>query len=224
MDMTTLKTQALPRGSVHPPAPRLRHALLAPLVEHWRAYLAMNAGFYGLVFLGMLAAWRNPSLQVRLVDSVRAASQQGFLSAVADAYRQHHVFWAIILTFLINLVIGSVLQLHVPSMIVPFLGLLFAGLRAACWGVLFSPLTRFYGREIIPHYLTLLVEGQAYVLAMVAVYVQARWVIPGAQPRMHAYFDGLRISVRIYKLVTIVLLVAAIYEAYEVIYLAPLLK
>jgi len=56
--MPTLKTQALPRGSVHPPAPRLRHALLAPLVEHWRAYLAMNAGFYGLVFLGMLAAWR----------------------------------------------------------------------------------------------------------------------------------------------------------------------
>lgn len=109
-------------------------------------------------------------------------------------------------------------------MIVPYLGLLFAGFRALLWGVLFSPFTGHYGAEIIPHYLTLILEGEGYVLAMLAICVQSQWVTTRTQPRTHAYFDGLLESIRIYKLVAIVLLVAAIYEACEVIYLAPLLK
>jgi hypothetical protein len=76
----------------------------------------------------------------------------------------------------------------------------------------------------LPHYLTLLLEGQGYVLAMLAIYVQGRWVLPGMRPRGQAYWNGMVEAMRLYALVAIVLAIAAMYEAWELIYLAPLLK
>ena len=198
--------------------------LLAPIQRHRRTYLVMNAVFFGLVLLGMLIAAAQPSLQQSMLDQVRHALQRGLMESVADAYHNHHLFKAIILTFLINLILGSVLQLQIPSMIVPFFGLLFVSFRAISWGILFSPFTGHYGPEIIPHYLTTILEGEGYVLAALAVYVQSAWVLPRVWSRSAAYRDGVIESFQIYKLVTIVLAVAAVYEACEVIYLAPLLK
>jgi hypothetical protein len=201
-----------------PPPPTVlpRASLLSPVRRHFRLYLAMNAVFYGLVLIAMLITAAAPSMQSSLLDSAKTALRQGILKMVADAYIGHHLLLAIVLTFGVNLILGSVIQLHLPSMIIPYLGLLMAGFRALMWGVLFSPFTGYYGREIV--------EGQAYVLAMLAICVQSQWVTTRAQPRVHAYFDGLLESIRIYKLIAIVLLIAAIYEACEVIYLAPLLK
>jgi len=199
-------------------------ALLAPTRRHLRVYLTMNAIFFGLVIVAMLIAAAQPALQRSMLDEVHHSVRESFMAPVVDAYKNHHLFLAIILTFVVNLIIGSVLQLQIPSMIVPFLGLLFVGLRAISWGLLFSPFTGHYGPEIIPHYLTMIVEGEAYVLAALAVHVQSTWILPGVWSRVVAYRDGAVESFQIYKLVTIVLAIAAIYEACEVIYLVPLLK
>src|SRR5688572_13241458 len=141
-------------------------SLLSPVQRHFRVYLAMNAVFYGLVLIAMLITAAAPSIQSSLLDSTKTALRQGILKIVADAYVGQHLFLAIVLTFVVNLILGSVIQLHLPSMIIPYLGLLLAGFRALMWGVLFSPFTGYWGPEIIPHYLTTIAEGQAYVLAM----------------------------------------------------------
>jgi hypothetical protein len=76
---------------------------------------------------------------------------------------------------------------------------------------------------MVPHSLTLLLEGQGYILAMLGIHLL--WtsafdkVREGISPFLSAYGAGLRANFRIYPLVAAVLAVAAVYEAFEVIYL-----
>jgi hypothetical protein len=81
---------------------------------------------------------------------------------------------------------------------------------------------------MIPHSLVLLLEGQGYILAMLAAFVASKaFVRPeayGMQGHLRGYVEGLRRGAWIYLLVVLVLAAAAVYEAFEVIYLAPLFR
>ena len=74
---------------------------------------------------------------------------------------------------------------------------------------------------MIPHSLTLIFEGQAYILAMLGVYLQARAFLwprtAGVEGHFKGYVEGLKWTGKIYILVVITLLVAAIYEVLEVV-------
>ena len=80
---------------------------------------------------------------------------------------------------------------------------------------------------MIPHSLVLLLEGQAYILAMLAAFVQGKTFLfhrqSGLQTLGQGYLAGLKKSAPLYLLVIAVLALAAIYEALEVILLAPML-
>jgi hypothetical protein len=80
---------------------------------------------------------------------------------------------------------------------------------------------------MIPHSLTLLLEGQAYIVAMLAAYQQGlAFICPrtvGAQTHWRGYCAGLRRTGSLYLLVTILLAVSAVYETLEAIYVGPLL-
>jgi hypothetical protein len=192
-------------------------------------YIALNAIYYGLVILGMFyVTFFNPRLQKTLLQAVGTAFTEGPLSALGGAYEGGQVLSAIVLTFLVNLVFGSLVEISLPAMIIPFSGLLMGFFRAILWGLLLAPTTPSLAGPMIPHSLTLLIEGQAYVLAMLAAYIQGKaFLWPEAYEQighLRGYVEGLRRTGWIYLLVTLALAVAAIYEALEVIFLAPLLR
>lgn len=78
------------------------------------------------------------------------------------------------LTFLVNLLIGAFVTLTLPSLLIPFLGILMAFYRAVEWGFLFAPVDGSVGSILSPNGLTLVIEGQAYVLAAFAIYVHGK--------------------------------------------------
>jgi hypothetical protein len=139
---------------------------------------------------------------------------------VLGAYTEGQVLTAVALTVGINLLIGSFVTITLPSLIVPFSGLVMGGIRAALWGLLFSP--QFQGAgpgEIVAGLLIavlILLEGQGYVLALLAAYVQGRAFLwperVGADGHREGYWFGLKQSARIYLLIALVLLVGAVYE------------
>ncbi|HUW58856.1 MAG TPA: hypothetical protein VMZ92_19625 [Planctomycetota bacterium] len=106
---------------------------------------------------------------------------------------------------------------------IPFSGLLVGGWRAALWGLILSPASPDMRLPMIPHLLTLILEGQAYVLTMLAAYVQGNAFLRprsvGTESHWRGYWLGLKDSARLYLLIILVLAVAAAYEAVEVIYL-----
>jgi hypothetical protein len=113
-----------------------------------------------------------------------------------------------------------------PSLVVPFSGLLMGAYRAILWGLLLSPAAPELRLIMIPHSLTLILEGQAYIMAMLAAYVHGRAFLwprtVGVITHRAGYKVGLSRTLRIYVLVVLLLALAAIYEALEVILLVRL--
>ena len=206
--------------------PAMRRALQV-VADYRRANVSMNVIYYGLVIIGMLLVVVYPEVQQSLLKTFRAAFKKGPMKIVADAYIEGRVFWAILLTFVVNLVLGAFVAITLPSMVIPFIGLLIGVWRATLWGLILSPAEPELRMRMIPHLLTLILEGQAYILAMLATYVQGKAFLwprsVGVSGHLEGYRLGLRHSARLYLLIVILLAVSAVYEALEVIYLLPLL-
>lgn len=192
------------------------------------AYALINLIYFSLVVGGMIYVASNPELQRALMNAIGQSFTEGPLSSVGEAYGGGKVFSAMALTFVVNLVLGSLLVITLPSLIIPFSGLLVGGYRAILWGLLLSPADPTLRGPMIPHSLTLILEGEAYILAMLAAYVHGKALLfprtVGAESRLIAYVEGLKRTGWLYILVVVMLAVAAVYEALEVIYLAPLFR
>ena len=194
--------------------------------ENRKVYIAINAVYYGLVVVCMVVVAFNQPLQDQLLESVGEAFTGGWLSAVGSAYSNAEVLRAILLTFLVNLVLGSFLEITVPSAIIPFSGLLVGILRAVLWGLILSPANPDLRLAMIPHSITLLLEGQAYILVMLATYVQGRAFLwpktAGVEGHGRGYLQGLKQTGKLYILVVLTLAAAAIYEVIEVVLMIQL--
>lgn len=201
---------------------------LAIVREHRRAYLALNVFYYALVVLGMAYALVNPALQQTMLSAAGVAFSQGPLSAVGDAYLNAKVFEATGLTFVVNLFVGSFATITLPSLIVPFSGLLMGAYRAFLWGLIYSPTSPQLQTILLPHSVTLLVEGQAYILALLGVVIQGRALLfprtVGAASRRQGMWQGIKLSAQLYVLVILVLALAAIYEVLESVLLLSVLR
>ena len=194
--------------------------------ENRRAYIVINAVYYGLVIICMIYVAFNQPLQAQLLKEIGTAFMTGPLSMVGQSYVNAQVLQAILLTFFVNLLLGSFAQITIPSLIIPFSGFLIGIYRAILWGLLLSPAHPDMRMVMIPHSITLILEGQAYILALLAVYVQARAFLwpqsVGLMTRWQGYLEGLKRTGRIYILVILTLAVAAIYEVIEVVLMAKL--
>jgi hypothetical protein len=194
--------------------------------ENRKAYIVINAAYYGLVILGMIYVAFNQPLQEALLKSVGQAFMTGPLSAVGNAYVDTKVFPAIGLTFVVNLLLGSVVEITLPSLIIPFSGFLMGILRAILWGLILSPAAPSLRLAMIPHSVTLILEGQGYILALLGIYIQARAFLwpktAGVEGHWKGYLEGLKRTGKIYILIALVLAVSAIYEVLEVVILAKL--
>ncbi len=195
--------------------------------EHRRPYVVLNGVYYGLVVLGMIyVAFFNPALQEQLLQGVEDALTEGPLAVVGGAYLGRNVLAAAVVTFVVNLLAGSLLYITLPSLVIPFAGVVLGSYRAVLWGLLLAPTSAELALVMIPHSLVLLLEGQAYILAMLAVYVHGKSFLRpqsvGLTSHARGYLAGLKLSARLYILVLIVLAVAATYEALEVILMVRL--
>jgi hypothetical protein len=198
--------------------------------ERW-TYLWINVAYYGLVGIGIAWAGLNRPLQDRLLTVVAGELTMGSLAPVSEVYAEGGILLAAVVTFGVNLIVGSLAAITLPSLVVPFSGLVLAAVRAVMWGLLFAPPTLdvgvgspVAGASIA---IVLLLEGQGYVLTALAAVVQGRAVLwpgsVGARSWRHGFAIGVRQAVTIYGAVVVVLAIAAMVEALAVIALMPAL-
>jgi hypothetical protein len=81
---------------------------------------------------------------------------------------------------------------------------------------------------MLPRLFILLIEGQAYVLAIFGSYLWGRWVVhpskAGFATSKAGYVAGLRANMQLYSLILATLAVSAVHEAVEVIGATPLIQ
>jgi hypothetical protein len=200
--------------------------------ESRRAYIIINLAYFGLIALGMVFTAVNRSAQTLLLDSIENSFGLSPFSIVLGAYQGKQLLYAAELTFTFNLIVGSFIDLTLPSLIVPFSGFLLAVARAILWGLIFSPsLSGLTAAKVLAGFLVfilMVLEGQGYILTAFAVYLQGRaFLFPArvaASSRAQGYLVGLKQTLRIYLLVIFTLAVAALYEAAVGIYILPSLR
>jgi len=196
--------------------------------ENRRVYITLNALYYGLVVICMVYVVFDQPLQDELLQSIGEAFMTGPLSFVGNAYINAKVLAAIAATFFVNLFVGSFGTITFPSLIIPFSGILVGFYRAVLWGLILSPAHPDLRLIMIPHSLTLILEGQAYILTMLAAYIQGRaFLLPktvGLERRGQGYLEGLKQTGKMYLLVILTLLIAAIYEVIEVVIMIKLIQ
>ncbi len=199
--------------------------------QYVRPFLLINLAYFGLVGGGMAYGAWEPEYR----DAIRTNLKQqvpNALPGVFEAYQGSHVAQAIGLTFMVNLCAGSFLTITLPSLIVPFGGLLSGSVRAFTWGIVFSPSLSAFNGAVLAYGLLvgllIFLEGEGYVLAMLGSYIQGKsFLFPqsaGANTRWKGYKSGATRTLQLYALVAGTLAVAAVYEAVMVIHIMPLLK
>jgi hypothetical protein len=201
---------------------RLFRRALQTIKANRRAYLALNAILYGSVLAGFGAGLLFPSLTAAQMESFEDGGQADLVRSLLDNP------WLFALMILANNALrAGLLSLVLPSMIVPFAGIVWYVYSLFTVGLMLAPVDRDGWLVLIPHSLTVVMEIQAYVLLALGAYLLGRaWIRPrtvGAENRRQAYVAGLR-QLGVLSLPALALLVVfALYESFSIVYLVPLL-
>ena len=194
---------------------------LAEIRRYKHLFIGLHFTYFGVAILFMLVAYLLPELQVCLLAGIKSqvADGSGPLAIAGKAYMSKNIPIAAVTTFVINFLLGSIVSITIPSVIIPGVGVLIAAFRAAMWGLLLAPNFDTLSGAMLPHSFTLLLEGEAYIIAaffglLILVYLFRKAEGPTILGR---YGKALLMNLRGNLLVAIVLVVAAIYEAVEVI-------
>ena len=138
-----------------------------------------------------------------------------------DAFSAGQALLTVGLILTINLVGATFLTITLPSLIVPFGGLVLWGVRALLWGILFAPrIDPSMGAQDVLSGIgvavLIVLEGEGYILGALGAYLQGRALLwpgsVGASGPGEGYWRGIKEQARLYVLIVLVLLVAALYE------------
>lgn len=185
-----------------------------------RALVIMSISYLALFGIGILLTALVPDLRGDSAPSGGELSP-GMAEFFAATFASKNVALTALAVFGVNFLAISVIQTTIPSLIIPFIGVLLTGYRFLQWGVIFTPI----GEEdpsFLVHWVTLLIEGGAYALVAFAAYVHGRMFLQpsryGIEGRGRGYVEGLKATGKIYIWVFLLLVIGALYESITLIY------
>ncbi|MEV0615413.1 stage II sporulation protein M [Nonomuraea sp. NPDC050404] len=190
--------------------------------RHARLYASLNVMTYGLVVAGMVLGALSPELNAFYMGSMDASGDSALIKSLLS---QPWMFAVTILA--VNLTRVALVAITLPSMIVPFAGIPFFAYFAFTSGIKLAPVNHDVTMSLIPHSLTLVVEFQAYVLLLFGACLLGRaWIRParvGATSRRQAWVRGMRLLGVMWVPALVLFIVGALYEAFSIVYIVPLL-
>jgi hypothetical protein len=199
-------------------------SLAGPLLEmkaRPRLVWGVHLVYFGLVIAGSLLVFNVPEAQVVLLGKVREAlaTKTNPLGVAGEAYLSGSIPRAAIVTFVVNFLLGSLAVITLPSIVFPGSGVLVAGVRALVWGLILAPVIQTLALGMLPHSVTMLLEGEGYILAalfglLIPIHVVQRSLGGNLFTR---FGRALLLNFKAQFWIALVLAVAAIYEATEVI-------
>jgi hypothetical protein len=197
--------------------------------KDWNLFLAVNLIYFGAILAGAVIAFFIPETQTAVLAVFAVQLKTGTLSPVGQAYSTGNILNAAVSTFANNFMTGTVYSITLPSLVFPPYALYVGVLRALTWGIAFIvPRGHMTLRIIVPHLLTLLVEGEAYVIAIFGCLRQIEALIwprrLGETSRIGAYLKAVADNVRLLIIVALILGIGALYEAFELLYIAGLYR
>lgn len=185
-----------------------------------RPFLVLNAVAFGFFLVGFVLGLIFPELVQMQADKFEESGQT---ELVLRVFQNPWLFALVI--FGVNTFRVGAAMIVLPSMLVPFLGIVLFAYKALNIGMTIAPTSPTLWVGLIPHSLTVVIEFEAYVLLMLGAWILGRsWLRPdsvGATSRQQAYVLGLQ-RLGWLALPALVLLVAgALWESWSLTQLFP---
>lgn len=186
--------------------------------------MAANLIFFGPVALGALIAVLDPGLQESVISFFQAALSSGTLKPVSSAVGSGDVLFTALLIFLYNFLVATILTATLPSLIFPPWASLIFALRGILVGIAVAvPQGSISLAGLASRYIVLILEGEAYVVAIFASLRQIEaLILPerlGESSRLKAYLRSIVDLLKLLPVVGLMLAVSALVEAALVIWL-----
>jgi hypothetical protein len=180
----------------------------------------LNFVTYGLLVLGLIVGYFFPAIAEKSIAAMASVSDlspaQGGVMTTLDS---GNVLGLAAIILIANLSFGALGMATLPSLIIPFSGIIIHALFAGFLGLTYAP---YEGWDyLLPHLVTLVIELQAYIVLMLGAYLLGKYVVApranGFTSRWAGYKQGLVETAWLYIPATALLIVGAVYEAFEVI-------
>jgi len=189
--------------------------------KDWKLFVASNVFLFGLFVLGALVGLAFPAVHDRLVQWVEQVTTTGTIGTVSNTLERGDVWLGTWQIFSHNYFVTVVLA-AIPSLVFPPWILLLFGIQFFAFGIVYSiPSMINNPVTIIPVLGTLLLEGEAYVIA---IFATMRLVVAliwprrfGEQSAIKAYLKAVVDNAKLLVVAGIVLAVAALYEAATIV-------
>ncbi len=204
--------------------------------RQWKLYALTCVAAYGLFLTGQGVNYVFPNLYIELLQRVGGWFGLRFdvtgdpfeegkpMHFIAQAYRDGF-HQAMFTTFIWNLLRPAFGWITLPSIFLPGSGFALGLMMNFHTGFVLSLSTPHQCLKAVPHSLTVLLELQAYILAMVcSIRLLQALLLPhtlDGQGRFATWYRAVRETFSMYTLIAFVLLVSAAYEAFELIYVVP---
>lgn len=185
-----------------------------------RPYLLLNGVIYGSIIAGLAIGAIVPGVTRGAFEAMSSLvdvspAKNGTLSAMGSG----DVSALIVIIFVANVAFGVLGMAVLPSLLIPFSGIVIHVAFAVLLGLTYAP-NDGWGL-LLQHIPTLLIEMQAYVVALVGAYRVGILVIApereGLRSRAAGYVRGLHDLAWLLIPAAALLLLGAVYESFEVI-------
>jgi hypothetical protein len=189
--------------------------------KDWKLFVASNVFLFGLFILGALVGLAFPAVHDRLVQWIEQVTTAGPIGTVSNTLEGGDIWLGTWQIFSHNYFVTVVLA-AIPSLVFPPWILLVFGIQFFAFGIVYSiPSMIDNPVTIIPVLGTLLLEGEAYVIAIFATMRLVEALIwPrrfGEQSAIKAYLKAVVDNAKLLVVAGIVLVVAALYEAATIV-------
>lgn len=187
--------------------------------KDWKLLAGLNALYLCVLVVGAVLALVSPGLQLSMVRYVGAETIGGPLtnpSGVTDALAA--VAGGLVSSFLLN----TLGMITIPSAVLPIWGPIIGGARFFIWGVAYVlPLEGVMTLgELFPQYLAIILEGEAYIIAIFAcvrqLSVAAGHMEAGYQWMLKMYGAAVLENLKLLAVVLVLLTASAIYQAFVI--------
>jgi len=190
-----------------------------PMLRAMAGYTSLLEGLhllhYAFFFVFMLAGYWFPRTNLFVVEMVRETFTEGPLRHVGSAYASGNILAASWATFYNNYLVQTVQYCIVPSLLIPFLGVLKNLLAFSFAGFTMTPIWAGHVDMLTYHSITMILEFEGYILAAFAVVLFPCLLVRGLAEE--SFLTRLKESVLIVGSGTIlaglILAAAALYEA-----------
>ena len=191
---------------------------LGIIIRNWKLLAGLNALYFCVIVIGATIALMSPSLHLSMIQYIGASTIAGPSGSNVPA-NTTEALTAAAYAFATSFFVNTLGMITVPSIVLPIWAPIIGAARFFIWGVTYvSPLDGVLTPgKLLPQYLAMLLEGEAYVIAIFACVRQLSVALASAdmgfrralKEYIKAVFDNLKLLI----IVVILLAAAALYQA-----------